>query len=47
MYTGTDPVRGGSRVTLVRGDLCGVAYVIRLLQESVQNMRRNPGIAFL
>jgi Cu+-exporting ATPase len=46
MGTGTDVAINSAQVTLVRGDLRGVAKAIKLSQATVRNMRQNLGFAF-
>jgi Cu+-exporting ATPase len=47
MGTGTDVAMSTAKVTLVKGDLRGIADAIRLSEMAVGNMRQNLGFAFL
>jgi Cu+-exporting ATPase len=47
MGTGTDVAMSSAQVTLVKGDLLGIAEAIRLSELTVTNMRQNLGFAFL
>ena len=47
MGTGTDIAMSSSQVTLVRGDLRGIARARELSQATVGNMRQNLGFALL
>lgn len=47
MGTGTDVAMNSSQVTLVRGDLRGIAQARRISNETVTNMRQNLGFAFI
>jgi Cu+-exporting ATPase len=47
MGTGTDVAMSSAQVTLVKGDLRGIAEAIRLSELTVTNMRQNLGFAFL
>ena len=47
MGTGTDVAMSSAQVTLVKGDLRGIAQAIRLSELTVTNMRQNLGFAFL
>jgi Cu+-exporting ATPase len=47
MGTGTDVAMSSAQVTLVKGDLRGIAEAIRLSELTVGNMRQNLGFAFL
>lgn len=47
MGTGTDVAMSSAQVTLVKGDLRGIAQAIRVSQLTVNNMRQNLGFAFL
>ncbi len=47
MGTGTDVAIHSAHVTLVRGDLRGIADAARLSHETVRNMRQNLMFAFL
>lgn len=47
MGTGTDVAMNSAQVTLVRGDLRGIAQALRLSELTVGNMRQNLAFAFL
>jgi len=47
MGTGTDIAMESAQVTLVKGDLRGVARARKLSQATVRNMRQNLMFAFL
>ena len=47
MGTGTDVAMSSAQVTLVKGDLRGIAEAIVLSEHAVRNMRQNLGFAFL
>ncbi|MFP5440888.1 MAG: heavy metal translocating P-type ATPase [Gammaproteobacteria bacterium] len=47
MGTGTDVAMNGAQVTLVKGDLRGIATAITLSQATVQNMKQNLGFALV
>ena len=47
MGTGTDVAMSSAQVTLVKGDLRGIAEAIVLSEQAVKNMRQNLGFAFL
>ncbi|GAB2510095.1 heavy metal translocating P-type ATPase [Pseudoxanthomonas sangjuensis] len=47
MGGGTDVAMSGAQVTLVKGDLRGIARARRLSQATVANMRQNLGFAFV
>jgi Cu+-exporting ATPase len=47
MGTGTDVAMNSAHVTLVKGDLRGIATARRLSVATVRNMRQNLGFAFL
>ncbi len=47
MGTGTDVAMSSGQLTLVKGDLRGIAQAIRLSELTVGNMRQNLGFAFL
>ena len=47
MGTGTDVAMSSAGVTLVKGDLRGIAYAQALSQATVANMKQNLGFAFL
>jgi len=47
MGTGTDVAMSSAQVTLVKGDLRGIAQAIKLSQLTVRNMHQNLGFAFL
>jgi Cu+-exporting ATPase len=47
MGTGTDVAMSSAQVTLVKGDLRGIAHALRLSEATVGNMRQNLAFAFL
>ncbi|WIO75632.1 heavy metal translocating P-type ATPase [Porticoccaceae bacterium LTM1] len=47
MGTGTDVAMSSAQVTLVKGDLRGIAEAIQLSRLTVRNMRQNLGFAFI
>jgi Cu+-exporting ATPase len=47
MGTGTDVAMKSAGITLVRGDLLGIAKVIRLSRATMRNIRQNLLFAFL
>jgi Cu+-exporting ATPase len=47
MGTGTDVSMSSAQITLVKGDLRGIAHAVRLSELTVGNMRQNLGFAFL
>ena len=47
MGTGTDVAMSSAQVTLVKGDLRGIAAAIAISEASVRNMRQNLGFALL
>lgn len=47
MGTGTDVAMNSAQVTLVKGDLRGIAVARLISQETVVNMKQNLGFAFL
>jgi Cu+-exporting ATPase len=47
MGTGTDVAMQSAGITLVRGDLCGIAKAIRLSHATMRNIRQNLFFAFL
>jgi Cu+-exporting ATPase len=47
MGTGTDVAMNSAQLTLVKGDLRGIAEAIILSELAVRNMRQNLGFAFL
>ncbi|UNK59150.1 heavy metal translocating P-type ATPase [Pseudoxanthomonas daejeonensis] len=47
MGTGTDVAMSSAQVTLVKGDLRGIADAIAISATTVRNMRQNLGFAFL
>jgi Cu+-exporting ATPase len=47
MGTGTDVAINSAQVTLVKGDLRGIALARQISNETVHNMRQNLGFAFL
>jgi len=47
MGTGTDVAMNSAQVTLVKGDLRGIAHARRISQDTVANMKQNLGFAFV
>lgn len=47
MGTGTDIAMQSAPITLVKGDLLGIARAIRLSRATMRNIRQNLGFAFL
>jgi Cu+-exporting ATPase len=47
MGTGTDVAMSSAQVTLVKGDLRGIAHARTLSQAAVRNMKQNLGFAFV
>jgi Cu+-exporting ATPase len=47
MGTGTDVAMSSAQVTLVKGDLRGVARALNISRGAVKNMRQNLGFAFV
>ena len=47
MGTGTDVAMNSAQVTLVNGDLRGIAYAIKLSNASVRNMKQNLMFALI
>jgi Cu+-exporting ATPase len=47
MGTGTDVAMNSAQLTLVKGDLRGIATAIALSQATVANMKQNLGFAFI
>jgi len=47
MGTGTDVAMNSAQVTLVKGDLRGIAHARALSEATVANMRQNLGFAFI
>ena len=47
MGTGTDVAMNSAHVTLVKGDLIGIARAIELSQATVHNMKQNLGFALI
>ena len=47
MGTGTDVAMSSAQVTLVKGDLRGIARARRLSEATVSNMKQNLAFAFL
>ena len=47
MGSGTDVAMAASHVTLVKGDLRGIARARQLSEATVANMKQNLGFAFL
>jgi len=47
MGTGTDVAMNSAQVTLVKGDLRGIAIARRLSQDTIANMKQNLGFAFV
>ncbi|MNT38664.1 Copper-transporting P-type ATPase [compost metagenome] len=47
MGTGTDVAMNSAQVTLVKGDLRGIARARQLSQATIRNMKQNLGFAFI
>jgi Cu+-exporting ATPase len=47
MGTGTDVAMSSAQVTLVKGDLRGIAHARKISEATVANMKQNLGFAFL
>ncbi|GAB1266604.1 heavy metal translocating P-type ATPase [Aurantivibrio infirmus] len=47
MGTGTDVAIGSAQLTLVKGDLRGIAQAIELSEQTITNMRQNLSFAFI
>jgi Cu+-exporting ATPase len=47
MGTGTDVAMNSAQVTLVKGDLRGIAQALAISNETVANMKQNLGFAFV
>ena len=47
MGTGTDVAMNSAQITLVKGDLRGIAQARTISQQTVANMRQNLGFAFV
>lgn len=47
MGTGTDIAMNSAQITLVKGDLRGIAYASKLSEMTVRNMKQNLGFAFI
>ena len=47
MGTGTDVAMNSAQVTLVKGDLRGIAHARRISDETVANMKQNLGFALI
>jgi Cu+-exporting ATPase len=47
MGTGTDVAMNSAQVTLVKGDLRGIAQARRISAETIANMKQNLGFAFV
>ena len=47
MGTGTDVAMNSAQVTLVKGDLRGVAQARRISEDTIANMKQNLGFAFV
>nr|WP_240804843.1 copper-translocating P-type ATPase [Cupriavidus oxalaticus] len=47
MGTGTDVAMNSAQVTLVKGDLRGIARARRLSESTIRNMKQNLGFAFV
>jgi len=47
MGTGTDVAMNSAQVTLVKGDLRGIAQARRLSEQTIANMKQNLGFAFV
>ena len=47
MGTGTDVAMNSAQVTLVKGDLRGIAQALKISNETIANMKQNLGFAFV
>lgn len=47
MGTGTDVAMNSAQVTLVKGDLRGIAHALALSNATIRNMKQNLGFAFV
>jgi len=47
MGTGTDVAMNSAHVTLVKGDLLGIARAVEISQATVRNMKQNLGFALI
>ena len=47
MGTGTDVAMNSAQVTLVKGDLRGIAQARRISEDTIANMKQNLGFAFV
>jgi Cu+-exporting ATPase len=47
MGTGTDVAMGSAQITLVKGDLRGIAHAQTISEATVANMKQNLGFAFI
>jgi Cu+-exporting ATPase len=47
MGTGTDVAMNSAQVTLVKGDLRGIAQARFVSQDTIANMKQNRGFAFI
>jgi len=47
MGTGTDVAMNSAQVTLVKGDLRGIAQARRISEDTIANMKQNLGFAFI
>ncbi|SOZ19386.1 hypothetical protein CBM2609_B30262 [Cupriavidus taiwanensis] len=47
MGTGTDVAMNSAQVTLVKGDLRGIARARQLSHATIRNMKQNLGFAFI
>ena len=47
MGTGTDVAMNSAQVTLIKGDLRGIAQALALSNATIRNMKQNLGFAFV
>jgi Cu+-exporting ATPase len=47
MGTGTDIAKQTAQITLVKGDIQGVAQAVHLAKQGVKNMKQNLAFSFL